>query len=103
MSSSPTEHWPALAGRVRYASDAIAVDLTDGRTISVPLVWYPRIAHASLEERDNWRLLGRGEGVRWPDLDEDISVENLLAGVRSGESHESFQQWLKSRTGSVRP
>jgi hypothetical protein len=73
------------------------VDLADGRSIAVPIAWYPRLAHGTPAERANWRLIGRGEGIHWPDLDEDISVENLLAGSRSGESQTSFKRWLASR------
>ena len=61
------------------------------------IVMYPRLAHGTPAERTNWRLIGRGEGVHWPDFDEDISVENLLSGTRAGESHRSFKQWLASR------
>ncbi len=75
----------------------LIVDLDDARTISVPLAWYPRLLHARQEERDNWRLIGKGTGVHWPDLDEDISVENILAGSASGESQGSLRQWLKER------
>jgi hypothetical protein len=74
------------------------VDLRDGRTITVPLEWYPRLAHASTAERANWRLIGTGEGIHWPDLDEDISIEGLLAGRPSGESPASFQKWLARRS-----
>jgi hypothetical protein len=73
------------------------VDLADGRSIAVPLVWYPRLAHGTHEERTNWRLIGRGEGIHWPELDEDISVENLLSGARSGESQRSFKEWISAR------
>ncbi|MFY7921002.1 MAG: DUF2442 domain-containing protein, partial [Gemmatimonas sp.] len=72
-------------------------DLADGRSIAVPLAWYPRLAHGTPAERSNWRLIGRGEGVHWPDLDEDISVENLLSGARSGESQRSFKEWIAAR------
>ena len=73
------------------------VELADGRTISAPLGWYPRLQHGTNAERKNWRLVGRGEGIHWPDLDEDISVENILAGKPSGESQSSFQRWLEQR------
>lgn len=82
---------------VVITDDTLIVDLSDGRTISVPLTWYPRLYHADGEERKRWRLIGKGKGIHWEDLDEDISVEGLLAGVPSGESQESFQKWLKSR------
>jgi hypothetical protein len=77
--------------------DTLTVDLADGRSIAVPLAWYPRLAHATPAELKNWRLIGRGEGIHWPDLDEDISIDNLLTGSRSGESQRSFKQWLASR------
>ena len=70
----------------------------DGRVIIVPLVWYPRLAHGTPTERANWRMIGRGEGIHWPDLDEDVSVANLLNGDRSGESRRSFERWLESRS-----
>jgi hypothetical protein len=69
----------------------------DGRTISVPLGWYPRLLHGTPEEHNHWRLIGGGEGIHWPDLDEDISVENLLAGKSSGESQRSLKRWLDER------
>lgn len=77
--------------------DTLAVDLVDGRTISVPLSWYPRLVRGTAEERSDWRLIGKGEGIHWPSLDEDIGVEGLLAGKASGESRRSFQKWLQER------
>jgi Protein of unknown function (DUF2442) len=77
--------------------DTLTVDLSDGRTISVPLAWYPRLVHGTLEERANWRLIGRGEGIHWPQLDEDISVEGLIAGKPSGESQRSLARWIEAR------
>lgn len=97
MTTSPIEHWPAVAQAVHVSVDTLTVDLTDGRSIAVPLAWYPRLASGSEVERSHWRLVGRGEGIHWPDLDEDISVDNLLTGARSGESQRSFKQWLESR------
>ena len=85
------------AEHVRIEDDTLFVDLSDGRTIAVPLAWYPRLFHATVSERDNWRLIGRGEGIHWPDLDEDISVENLLAGKPSQEGQRSFKEWLEQR------
>lgn len=76
------------------------MDLADGRSIVVPIAWYPRLASATEAERNNWRFIGRGEGIHWPDLDEDISVENLLSGARSGESGRSFDRWLAGRRGA---
>ena len=86
-----------IAQNVVVTHDTLTVDLNDGRSISVPLAWYPRLLHGTPEERDNWRLIGNAEGIHWPDLDEDISVENLLLGKPSGESQESFKKWLQNR------
>jgi hypothetical protein len=82
---------------VRVTEDTLSVDLSDGRTISVPLEWCPRLVQATAEERNNWRLIGRGHGIHWEDLDEDIGVEGLLAGKPSGESQSSFKKWLNQR------
>jgi len=82
---------------VRVTDDALAVDLEDGRTISAPLDWYPRLRHGSPAERNHWELIGEGEGIHWPDLDEDISVDGLLEGVPSQESPGSLQEWLRRR------
>jgi Protein of unknown function (DUF2442) len=82
---------------VHTTADTLTVDLSDRRTISVPLGWYPRLEHASHDERSNWRLIGKGQGIHWEDIDEDISVEGLLAGKRSGESRASFKKWFQSR------
>ena len=83
--------------KVSVTDDALIVDLSDGRTLSVPLAWFPRLLHGTPAERNHWRLIGAGEGVHWPDLDEDISVENLIAGKSSGESQKSLKRWLESR------
>ena len=77
--------------------DTLSVDLNDGRSISIPLSWYPRLNHATLSERSNWRWIGDREGIHWPDLDEDISTENLVFGKPSGESQESLKQWMQER------
>jgi Protein of unknown function (DUF2442) len=83
---------------VAATEDDLTVDLVDGRTIIVPLAWYPRLAHSTPEERNNWQLIGGGEGIHWPGLDEDISVENLIFGQPSGESQRSFKRWLEERS-----
>jgi len=85
------------AQNVQVTDDALIVDLSDGRTVSVPLAWFPRLLHGTPEERNKWRLIGEGEGIHWPDLDEDISVENLIVGKPSGESQKSFKKWLEKR------
>lgn len=92
----PTERPRALDLHVTH--DTLAVDLAVGRSVSAPLVGYPRLLRGSPEEQKNWRLIGDGEGVHWCDLDEDISVENILAGQPSGESQSSFKRWIASRT-----
>lgn len=97
MSISAVEVEIPVVEDLRVTEDTLSVDLSDGRTISVPLEWYPRVVHATSKERNNWRLIGKGRGVHWEDIDEDISVEGLLAGRPSGESQTSFRKWLKQR------
>ena len=99
MSSSTVETSTPLAVQVRLDDDALVVDLSDGRTISAPLSWYPRLTHATADERSHWRLIAGGRGIHWPELDEDVSVENLLTGKASGESQPSFKKWLAQRAG----
>lgn len=86
--------------QVELSSDQLTAHLTDGRVVSVPLAWFPRLANATESERENWRLIGQGGGVHWPELDEDISIENIVYGQRSGESQESLQRWLESRSST---
>jgi hypothetical protein len=100
MPSSPIDIGTPLAESVVVRADELVVDLADGRTLTVPLSWYPRLAHATPEERADWRLIGLGEGIHWPQLDEDISVEGLVAGRRSAESQTSLRKWLASRPAS---
>ena len=87
----------ATAIRVTIANEKLAVELADGRILLVPLEWYPRLQHATETERQNWRLLGDGYAIEWPNLDEHIGMEGLVAGRRSGESELSLQRWLKCR------
>lgn len=87
------------ASNVSVSEDTLSVDLSDGRTISVPIDWFPRLVHASPEERTRWRFNGKGQGIHWEDIDEDISVEGLLAGKPSGESQMSLKRWLEGRAG----
>ena len=82
---------------VHVSEDTLSVELSDGRTISVPIDWYPRLTHATEQERSSWRIIGKGHGIHWEDLDEDISVKNLLTGMPSGESQTSFKKWLDAR------
>jgi hypothetical protein len=102
MNSSAAEIREALATRVLVSEDTLSVELADGRTIAAPVDWYPRLAHASAAERKSWRLIGGGRGIHWPEVDEDISVANLLAGQPSAESQTSFKKWLATRAKSRR-
>ena len=86
---------------VEVTEDTLTAELSDGRTVSVPLSWYPRLIHATPEERQNWRLIGAGEGIHWPVLDEDISVEMLLGGWPSGETQSSFKRWLEAKRAGL--
>ena len=99
MSISATDIKVPEAVTVRLSDDTLTLDLSDGRSISVPLAWYPRLLHANEAERGKWRLIGRGAGIHWPDLDEDISVESIIAGRPSGETHSSLKRWLGARAG----
>lgn len=95
--STFTAERDVFAESVRFSEDSMTVSLDDGRALSVPLAWYPRLLHGSSEERENYELIGDGEGIHWPPLDEDISVEGLLAGKRSAESDASLTRWLEKR------
>jgi len=90
----------ALIERVRVTNKAVQVDFDDGRSIAFPLAWYPRLLHGSHVERNTYELIGSGEGVTWPLLDEDLSAEGFLAGRPSTESPSSVQRWLKGRRSS---
>jgi hypothetical protein len=96
MSTLTLEHEP-LAVDLTVTGESLSLVLADGRSLSVPLAWYPRLAHGTQAERANWHLLGGGYAIEWPDLDEHIGVAGVLAGRRSGESEASFQRWLASR------
>jgi hypothetical protein len=97
MTSSRIDSRTALATRVEVSEDTLSVELSDGRTIAAPLAWYPRLAQATAEERNSWRLIAGGRGLHWPMIEEDIGVANLLAGQPSAESQSSFKKWLASR------
>ncbi len=105
MSSSTIESRLALAmaRAVQVSEDTLSVELADGRSIAVPLDWYPRLVHATTAERNSWRLIAGGRGIHWAAVDEDISVANLLAGQPSAESQNSFKKWLASRAKGVHP
>ena len=89
----------ALPGAVSVSvsNDTISVELSDGRTIAVPLSWYPRLLHANPKERKNWRLIGNGSGIHWEDIDEDISVAGIVSGRPSQESQASFKKWIDKK------
>ena len=90
---------PKVMG-VIVTEDTLSVDITDVRTIAVPLLWFPRLAYGTDEERANFQIAGAGYGIHWPDLDEDIGVEGLLLGKQSMESEASFARWLAKRSQS---
>ncbi len=100
MSGTPSV-MPTLAVarivHVTVTDDTLATDLEDGRSIAVPIGWYPRLSHATPEERGHFEVSGAGYGIHWPDLDEDIGVEGMLLGKKSGESVESLARWLAAR------
>ncbi len=90
----------AFAADVEVNDDTLSVRLTDGRTIAAPVAWFPRLAHGTRKERQSWRLSGGGRGIHWPELDEDISVAGLLAGLPSGESQTSLKKWHAARASA---
>lgn len=97
MSTLEAELKRAAAQNVSVTDDALTVDLDDGRTIVVPTSWFPRLLKGTAAERAHFRFIGNGTGIHWPELDEDISIEILLAGCRSGETQSSLQHWLSRR------
>ena len=97
MTISVAELRVPAAIAVVTTDDGVTVDLSDGRTLVLPIEWYPRLLNATSEERCDWRFVGGGEGIHWPRLDEDISVESLIAGRPSGESQRSLERWLTAR------
>ena len=97
MTTSANEFAGPAASHVSVTDATIDVELTDGRSLSVPVSWYPRLEHATQGERDNWTLTGSGLGIHWLDIDEDISVAALVAGTPSKENQASLAKWLESR------
>lgn len=102
MNTSAIEMRTPKAVDVKITEDSLTVELSDGRSVSAPLAWFPRLLHANAKEWKHWRLIGNGHGIHWTDLDEDISVESLLAGMPSGESQASLGKWLRGRAASKR-
>jgi Protein of unknown function (DUF2442) len=103
MNSSTVESRIALARAVLVSEDTLSVELVDGRTIAVPLAWYPRLVHSTTVERNTWRLIADGRGIHWAAIDEDISIASLLAGQPSAESQSSFKNWLADRAKRAHP
>lgn len=99
MTTLVTDH-DVLAVEITFTEQALQVSLDDGRVISVPLAWYPRLLHATPSERAQFELIGDGEGIHWSAIDEDISIEGLVAGRRSAESPESLARWMQRRHAS---
>jgi hypothetical protein len=99
MSSLVVETQEARAQSARLTEKALSVDLVDGRTIIVPLVWFPRLWHGTPRERNHFEIFGDGAYIHWPNLDEDLTVAGLLGGRQSGESPQSLRKWLDSRKG----
>ena len=97
MTISEIEAQEVRALQLRLTAETLTLELSDGRQLSVPLDWYPRLIYASQTERENWVLFGDGSSIHWPDLDDDIGVDGLLAGKPSGESKRSFERWLKAK------
>jgi len=97
MSSLAVDIQEARAQSASVSDEALTVDLVDGRTIVVPLIWYPRLWHGTPRERNHFEIFGDGTYIHWPALDEDLTVAGLLAGRRSGESPQSLRKWLESR------
>ena len=97
MPTSTNDVLGTRAVDVKVTDDELSVQLEDGRTLTVPLVWYPRLLHGTRRERARWRFIGRGVGIHWSLLDEDISVDGLLAGRSSGESQQSLKRWVEGR------
>lgn len=97
MNSSGVEVQEARAQSLEVSDEALRVDLVDGRTIIVPLVWLPRLWYGTRAERNRFELFGGGAYIHWPELDEDLTVAGLLAARRSGESPQSLKKWLAAR------
>jgi hypothetical protein len=97
MSSLAVELQEARAQSITVNEEALTVDLVDGRTIIVPLIWFSRLWHGTPKERNHFELFRDGAYIHWPDLDEDLTVAGLLAGLQSGESPQSIKKWLDAR------
>jgi len=96
MSTLTLEYEPNITNLHIY-NNILSIELDDERTISIPLSWYPRLQHATLDELKDWKIIGHGYGIAWETIDEHISITGILAGRKSGESPASFQKWLAVR------
>ena len=99
MANSTLDAHPLKVLDVAVSEEALSVKLSDGRTLSAPTGWYPRFAHATDRERRNWKIIDGGRGIHWGDLDEDLSLEGILAGRASAEGRASLTEWLNKRSG----
>lgn len=97
MSTSAIEPKLSQIQDVTIGRIHLTLKLADGRAVAAPLDWFPRLKAGTPKERRNWEFIGAGFGVHWPDLDEDISLENILDGRKSMESDKSFHKWLRAR------
>ena len=97
MSTLETPRQEPRAQSVTVSDEELSLDLVDGRRISVPLVWYPRLWYATPDERLNLEVFGDGSYIHWPDVDEDLTVSGILEGRRSVESPDSIKKWLSTR------
>lgn len=100
MPSSYSERHDARARRVAVSDETLTVELDDGRTISAPIAWFPRLWYATPAERARFQIAGDGAYIHWPDLDEDLTISGILNGSRSVESPESIKRWLEGRRSS---
>lgn len=101
MNSLAVETEEPRAQQVAVNEESLILDLVDGRTLIVPLAWFPRLWHGRQEERLHFEIFGDGAFIHWPDLDEDLNVSDLLAGRRSGESPQSLKKWLAARAAKM--
>jgi hypothetical protein len=101
MTSLPLEKPPAIES-VTFDPRMLTFTLRDGRIVNAPLAWFPRLQDGTRDERENWRLIGAGYGVHWPDLDEDVSVETLLLGQCSLKSTRSLENWRAPRRDTTK-
>lgn len=98
MNTLSLEH-ETLVNKISFSADAFTVHLNDSRHMTIPLAWYPRLLAGKKQEREKYELIGNGEGIHWPALDEDILLDGLLSGRPSQENQSSLRKWLLKRQG----